>query len=99
MIQVKVAKDHIKVSGHAGYEKWGKDIVCASVSSIVITTVNAIVRLDKNSITYQEHEGLVEIKVLQHNPITDTLLLNMIELLKELELMYSENIKVWQGGA
>lgn len=99
MIQVKVEKDHIQVSGHAGYEKSGKDIVCASVSSIVTTTINAIIRLNKKAITYEQKEGYVEIKVLQHSSVTDTLLLNMIELLKELELMYSENIKVWQGGA
>ena len=30
------------VSGHAGYAKRGQDIVCASVSSLVINTVNAI---------------------------------------------------------
>ena len=28
------------VSGHAGYENAGKDIICASVSALVINTVN-----------------------------------------------------------
>ena len=43
MIKIKILKDYIEVKGHANYDDFGKDIVCASVSSIVITTVNAIV--------------------------------------------------------
>ena len=47
MIKVKVEKDKAKykkitITGHALYDDYGKDIVCASVSSIVITTVNGI---------------------------------------------------------
>ena len=30
------------VRGHAGYENAGKDIICASVSALVINTVNAV---------------------------------------------------------
>ena len=32
----------IEISGHSGYSESGSDIVCASVSSICITTVNSI---------------------------------------------------------
>ena len=39
---------------HAMYDDFGKDIVCSSVSSIVITTVNAIERIDNESISYTE---------------------------------------------
>lgn len=50
MIKIKVKKDEeiireISINGHALYDDYGKDIVCASVSSIVITTVNAILRV------------------------------------------------------
>ena len=31
-----------KINGHAGYDDYGKDIACASVSSAVQMTVNAI---------------------------------------------------------
>ena len=47
MISIKENKDEIVISGHANYEDYGKDIVCASISSIAITTVNAIVEFDK----------------------------------------------------
>lgn len=94
MIKVSVTKEKIKVSGHAGYEKIGKDIVCASVSSIVTTTVNAIIRLEKNSIVYEAQEGMVEISIIKHTKTTDTLISNMVELLKELEKNYSNYIKI-----
>ncbi len=94
MIKVNVTKDKIKVSGHAGYAEAGKDIVCASVSSIVTTTVNAIMRLEEDSISYEEKEGMVEITIINHTPITDTLILNFVELLKELEKVYSKYIKI-----
>lgn len=34
-----------KVSGHAGYDESGKDIVCASVSSAVMMTANLITEI------------------------------------------------------
>lgn len=94
MIKVNVARDKIKVSGHAGYEEAGKDIVCASVSSIVTTTVNAIMRLEEDSIAYETQDGMVIIDIRKHTEITDTLILNMVELLKELEQEYSNYIKI-----
>lgn len=94
MIKVNVTKDRIRVSGHAGYEEAGKDIVCASVSSIITTTINAVIRLDESAIEYKEQEGMVQIDIIKHNSITDTLILNMVELLKELEKEYSKYIKI-----
>ena len=54
MIKVKVLKENdfykeIIITGHANYDSYGKDIVCSSVSSIVVTTVNAIISLDKDA--------------------------------------------------
>ena len=94
MFIVKVFKNKIKVNGHSGYEENGKDIVCAAVSSIVITTVNAIIRLEPSTITYQESDGMVEINILEENEMTNTLILNMVDLLKDLEKNYSKYIKV-----
>lgn len=94
MIKVNVTKDRIRVSGHAGYEEAGKDIICASVSSIITTTINAVIRLDESAIEYKEQEGMVQIDIIKHNSITDTLILNMVELLKELEKEYSKYIKI-----
>ena len=52
MIKIKFDKDKISIKGHSGYDVIGKDIVCASVSSIVITSINAIIRIDEKAISY-----------------------------------------------
>lgn len=99
MIKIKIDQhegliDSISIKGHADYDKYGKDIVCASISSIVATTINGIVLIDSDSIEYQENDGFVNINVLKHTDIVDTLIKNMINLLEDLELQYTKNIKI-----
>lgn len=93
MIKVEIKKDLISISGHSGYEEIGKDIVCASVSSIVITSVNAMIRIDKESIDYKNEDGVI-IKVKKHSEVIDVLIENLIELLLELEQQYPKYIKI-----
>ena len=97
MIKIKVKDNNnkveeISITGHAMYDDFGKDIVCSSVSSIVITTVNAIERINKDSIEYTEKP--FNIKIKKDNEITNVLLINMIDLLKELQEQYPKNIKI-----
>ena len=94
MIRVNIKKDQITIKGHADYEEFGKDIVCASVTSIATTTINAIIRLDNEAIDFKSNSGLIDIIVKKHSDLVDTLLLNMTELLKELEKDYKEYIKI-----
>ncbi len=96
MIKINVRKDLITISGHANYDEYGKDIVCASVSSIVYTTVNGILNIDKDSILFEDKKEMT-IKILKHDKYTDTLINNMIELLSDLESQYPENLKVSKG--
>ena len=83
----------IEMNGHSGYAESGKDIVCASVSSIVITTVNAIIRINNDAIEYRQDDDLV-ITIKLHDMVTDLLIENMLELLTELEKQYKKNIKI-----
>lgn len=94
MIKVKVNPRKIRISGHAEYEETGKDIVCSSVSSIVTTSVNAILMFNRNTIKYKVKEGLVNIDIIKNDDTTKKLLENMINLLSELESEYPKNIKV-----
>ena len=99
MIKIKVNQENevinsINITGHSGYSEVGSDIVCASVSSICITTVNAIVRLDSNAITYEEKDGFLKVEINSHNEVIDTLTLNMVELLSELANDYKDYIKI-----
>ena len=99
MIKVEVKTfnltiDEVSIKGHAMYDDFGKDIVCAACSSIVTTTINGILKLDKKSLEYkQDKEGLI-IKVINTNDTINTLLYNMIDLLKELESDYPTNISI-----
>ncbi len=84
----------ITVKGHANFADYGNDIVCAATSSTVITSINAMLRLDNNCLEYEESDGFVKIKILKNDKVTNTLVKNMIELLKELESKYPKNIKL-----
>lgn len=99
MINIYLKKEnnhinYIKISGHANYLDFGKDIVCASVSSIAITTVNAIIMNDKYSIKYKESDGLLEIDIVKNNEFNDILINNMINMFEQLEKQYKKNIKL-----
>ena len=96
MIKVKITKNNIEISGHAKYDDYGKDIVCASVSSIATTSVNAILRFDNEAIKYEEKEGYLKIDILKQTKETKTIILNMIDLFEQLEKDYSKNIKIYK---
>ena len=98
MIKVLVKKEKNKIKevtmgGHANYDDYGKDIVCAAASSIVITTINAILEIDKTWIDYSLNEELT-VTVRKDNNILNKLIDNMVNMLKELENDYQENIKI-----
>ena len=86
--------NEITISGHSGYEESGKDIVCASVSSIAITTINGILSIDSDSLEYQTSDGYIKILIKKHSTVVDNLIQNMINLLKELENNYNKYIKI-----
>ena len=86
--------DKIEVQGHAMYDDYGKDIVCAGISSTVITTVNAILTFNKDYISYESKENNFLIKVNYHNEIVNNLLNNMINMLHDIENDYPNNIKI-----
>ena len=81
----------IKVILKKNFDLYGKDIVCSAVSSIVITSVNAIIRLESDSISYDNSHG-INISILKHNKVTDCLIENMVSLLFDLEKQYKKNI-------
>ena len=99
MINVKIEKENAKykkitVLGHAMYDDYGKDIVCAAVSSITTTTVNGILALNKNSLSYIVSKKGLSIDIKNTDETTQILIGNMVSLLKELEVNYPENIEV-----
>ncbi len=98
MIKVRLTKNgdclnKITISGHANYDEFGKDIVCASVSSTVITTINILLSLDKDSISYDDTKGLI-IDILKDDDTTKEIINVLVSNLLELERAYPKNIQI-----
>lgn len=96
MIKVKYNDNYVKITGHAGFADYGNDIVCASVSSIVYTTINGIYSFSKNTIIVEDNKDLI-IKIVKNDYETITLINNMLTLLDELSKQYPKNIKISKG--
>ena len=99
MIKVNITKENSKykkitILGHAMYDDYGKDIVCSACSSIVITTVNGILALNKGSLDYMVSKKGMSINIKNNDETTQILINNMVSLLKELEGNYPDNIEV-----
>lgn len=99
MIKVFVTKKNqqiqeVSIQGHAMYDDFGKDIVCAAVSSCVITTVNGILEIDKDWILAKQDSKGVLIQVQNSSDVCQKLLANMISLLEELRDQYPKNLKI-----
>ena len=99
MVRIKILKNQEKISkitflGHSMYDKIGKDIVCSEISSIMITTINGIELLSKGDIKEKLTKDKVEINIINNNKIVDTLIDNMLMLLRDLEEQYPKNLKI-----
>lgn len=83
MINVTIYKDKrgksqgYHVSGHAGYDEYGKDIVCAAVSVLAQTALISlfeVCKVDKEYIEYFiDDKGVLKVKVLKDlsSPVAD----------------------------
>lgn len=99
MIKIKINYDDsfikdFKVSGHALYDEYGKDIVCASVSSIVITSVNLVLKLNDKALKVKQEEGLIDVKVLIKDDTINKVFSNMKDMLEELSKDYKKHVKI-----
>lgn len=99
MIRVEVLRcdasiKRVSILGHAMYSDFGRDIVCSSVSTCVITTVNGILSIDEEFLEVEEDSGKIIIDVCGKNESLEKLLQNMIDILSELSKEYPKNIMV-----
>ena len=83
----------VNIKGHADFEVYGKDIVCAGVSSSLITTVNACLLFQSDSIEFNESNNFY-LKNIKKDEITNKLLDNLYNMLKEIEKKYKNNIEI-----
>lgn len=98
MIKVNIKRKNniikkIKLTGHAKYDEYGKDIVCAGVSTSLTVTINACLSFDKKSITYNESDPFI-LTNINESDITNKLLENLVRTLKDIESDYKKNITI-----
>ena len=96
-VHIKYQDDKIHkiiMNGHSGYSESGSDIVCASASTIGITSVDAILKFDEDAIFYKQDEGFLEITINHASKEVKLILENMVELLEELSGNYPKYIKI-----
>ncbi|CCV64070.1 Predicted ribosomal protein [Alteracholeplasma palmae J233] len=84
----------IKVTGHADYSESGSDIVCASVSTAIILTVNGIEFLGSiKNIEVDLKEGYFNLIVKENDKIVEGLLKNLEYTFEQLKTDYKKYIK------
>ena len=100
MIRIETFKEKeiykkITFKGHANFDEYGKDIVCAAVSSTMLCTVNAILLINEKSIKVTKAKDLFIVELIDNaDETTIKLLTNMMNCLKSLEREYPKNIKI-----
>ena len=99
MIKVEIIRNNnnikkISILGHAMYDEYGKDIVCASVSTLVISTVNNILSINDKTIKVEQSDSKIIIEYILKDNIIDILMNNMISNLNTLANNYPKNIKI-----
>lgn len=86
-----------EAKGHALYDESGKDIVCASASTLFIVTSNAIESLGLNDhIEVKIDEGYFLLTVKKENEIVNKLIINMINSVIDLQQQYPKFIKYFK---
>ena len=85
----------LTVSGHANYDKYGKDIVCAGVSAIVTGGINALESEVKN-IEIINKENELGVKVINNNEKIQIILNTMLVQLETIENSYEKYIKIFK---
>lgn len=102
MIQVTLKKTNqqiieVKVTGHANSAEYGRDLVCAAVSSACVGIANALFKkqfLTEKKGTIDIQEGFVYIKVNHSDSDIQVVLETFEILLDTIEESYAKYIKI-----
>ena len=99
MIEYKITKNnknyYVNISGHAGHDDEGYDIVCASVSTLTITIINVINDLgySYNIKNLNKKNGFLSFDIESADEIIERIMNTFIDSLIDLESQYPSNIK------
>ncbi len=83
------------LSGHAGGGSWGKDIVCAAISSAAYLTVNTLTDICGCQARIEERDGLLQMTLKREDiPRAQDLLRGLKLHLEQLQEQYPQRIRV-----
>ena len=85
-----------KATGHAGDNDIGKDIVCASVSTLTQSAMLGIIEVAelKPKVTKDDKAGRLELCLTENNDKAQTILRNMELALENLREQYPKHIQI-----
>ncbi len=81
------------VSGHANYDLYGKDIVCAGVSAIITGGINAI-ECEYKNVEIINKKNELGIHVISNNERIQIILTTLLIQLQTVEKSYEKYIKI-----
>ncbi len=87
----------IEATGHTGYAESGKDILCASISSILQSGalgLKKVLKLNPKIVNTVDGYILIELPIKQNLQSAQVLFLTMLESIKDLQSGYSDYIKL-----
>ncbi len=84
----------MKISGHAGYDTKGKDIVCAGVSALYHTLIQSMSRLASCKLEVREHGGDHELIVYAPSSEARLLIHSFLIGMQEIERVYPYCVSV-----
>lgn len=101
MIDVRITLDEedrileCHIEGHARYDEYGYDIVCAAVSGLLCTTMLGLTKVTKTDGEYEAVSGFGHIIVHDvQDEKAQVLLKTMLLGLSEIERQYTKFIKI-----
>lgn len=90
MIKIVRQGNSIVITGHT------EPVVCAGVSTIVYTTVNALLKYNEECIWYNDNsiEDTVAMKILIDDEFVSLLIENMFDMFNDIKEEYEEQIDI-----
>ena len=83
-----------EISGHAGYEEAGRDIVCAAVSSSAILTANTVTDVFFIGADASETDGRLTLALTEESTIASGLIAGLLAHLEAIAEQYPDRIKI-----
>lgn len=85
-----------EVSGHAGAGQHGEDLVCAAISFLATTAVNALESVAGERPKLNQNEGYLKatLEENQLNPAADVILKTLLQGAKDLQEAYPKHVRL-----